>query len=97
MTVADALRSIGRTDLAETERWIRRQAMAAMREDRRCADCGAADATVLVETVCGDWLCRRCWAATTGTPEVYQPATPTLDRAIAEADRAAAEAEQDGR
>ena len=56
-----------------------------------CTDCGAADMTVLVETRCGDRLCRRCWNETTRAPSANEPATPKLDFWIAAADHLAAE------
>jgi hypothetical protein len=69
-------------------------APAAYVPDRRaCLGCGRSGFTVMVVTGCGDHLCRPCWRSTTAEPDVRHPATPTLDRLMADAD---ARAERDG-
>jgi recombinational DNA repair protein (RecF pathway) len=52
-----------------------------------CDGCGGRDQVVTVVTALGDRLCRRCWASTTSTSSSRQPATPGLDRWLAERDR----------
>src|SRR5262245_16461616 len=61
-------------------------------DPRVCAGCGRDGFVVMVVTGCGDNLCRECWTATTRVPDIRMPATPTLDRLMAEAD---ARAERD--
>jgi hypothetical protein len=56
---------------------------------RICTCCGAVDQTVFIVTTCGDRICRGCWAMTTQGFDVRQPPTPTLDRLMARAERAA--------
>ena len=58
----------------------------------KCVNCGAEDMTIYVETALGDLLCRRCWADTTAGATRPAPATPRLDRLMAQAD---AKAEQE--
>ena len=49
---------------------------------RRCTGgCGIGDTTVLIETDCGDRLCRRCFDETTRVTGRL-PAAPKTDRAI---------------
>lgn len=55
-------------------------------DPRTCSGCGRSGFTVMVTTTCGDHFCRVCWRETTRDPAVRAPATPTLDRLMAEAD-----------
>ena len=59
---------------------------------RQCSDCGV-DPTLLVETACGDRLCRRCWNETTAGAARPAPAAPSVDRWIRRQEAAWAEAE----
>jgi recombinational DNA repair protein (RecF pathway) len=60
-------------------------------DPRRCSDCGIRDPLVLVRTVCGDALCRRCWCETTQVTAAPPPPAPPIESPVAPEARKAAQ------